>query len=335
MVHPADLRSAVRPFEKPIIAASLFQLASSIGLFVGACALMYWSLQLSYLLTLLLAVPTGALLVRVFIIQHDCGHGSFFVARWANYLVGTMCSILTFTPYENWRGQHARHHANWNNLDKRFSGYDIYSACLTVSEYKALSRGRRLLYRVSRHPVIAHLLLPPLVFLLLYRVPFDTPEDQSAERWAVYRLNALLAAAVCILGLAVGFLPVLLVQLPIMLVASIIGVWLFAVQHRFDDARWLRQQEWSYVSAALEGSSFLKLPRVLQWFTGNIGFHHIHHFAPRVPNYRLERCYRSIDGLRKSAPLTLRAAFASLRLALWDEERNRLVGFREVSLAPA
>jgi len=333
MPQSTDLRSAVQPYERSIVAASVFQLLSSVGLFVGACALMYWSMQLSYALTLLLAVPTGALLVRVFIIQHDCGHGSFLGTRWANDLIGTLCSVLTLAPYTNWRRQHARHHASWNNLDRRDTGSDIYSACLTVAEYRAMTRWKRFLYRLPRHPVIAHIVLPPLVFMVLYRVPFDTPANWAKERRAVYWLNAALVAGICALGITVGFVSVLLVQLPVMVVASIIGVWLFAVQHRFEDSRWAREQQWSYRGASLEGSSFLKLPKILQWFTGNIGFHHIHHLAPRIPNYRLERCYRNVDALKENSPLTLRPALSAVRLALWDEDRQRLVRFKDVPRA--
>jgi omega-6 fatty acid desaturase (delta-12 desaturase) len=324
------MKSAVKPYERAFVAVSLFQFLNSVGLFAGGCALMYWSLHLSYLLTLLLAIPTGAMLVRIFIIQHDCGHGSFFAARWANDLVGSLCSVLTLTPYANWRRQHAHHHSSWNNLDKRYSGADIYSACLTVREYSALTRLRRFLHRVPRHPLLAHIVFPPIVFLVLYRVPFDTPTEWARERRAVYCLNIALAAVICFLGVTVGFVPVLLVQLPVVLVTSIIGVWLFAIQHRFEDSRWARQAQWSFASAALEGSSFLKLPRILQWFTGNIGYHNVHHFAPRVPNYRLEHCYRSVGGLREEAPLTLRSAFAAIGLALWDEDQQRLVRFKDV-----
>ena len=326
-----DLRSLVEPYERSTVATSVFQLVSTVGLFVGACGLMYWSLQLSYLLTLVLAVPTGALLVRIFIIQHDCGHGSFFKARWANDLIGRLCSVLTLAPYLNWRRQHSHHHASWNNLDKRQSGSDIYSACLTVAEYNAMTRWQRFLYRLPRHPLIAHVVLPPLVFVLLYRVPFDTPAKWVRERRAVYWLNAALIAVVCGLGLAVGFGAVLLVQLPVMIVASIIGVWLFAVQHRFEDSHWARQERWSFSGASLQGSSFLKLPRILQWFTGNIGFHNVHHLAPRIPNYRLERCYRDVGALQQDAPLTMRSAMSAIRLALWDEEKQRLVRFKDVT----
>ena len=331
MPDPGDLRSAVKPYEKPILSASIFQLVSSVGLFAGASALMYWSLQLSYLVTLLLAIPTGALLVRVFIIQHDCGHGSFFVSRRANDVVGSLCSVLTLTPYTNWRRQHAGHHATWNNLDKRYSGSDIYSVCLTVAEYRALTLRQRFFHRLIRHPLISHIVLPPLVFLFLYRVPFDTPKNWSRERRAVYLHDAAIVAAVCTLGITVGFVPALMVQVPVILVTSIIGVWLFAIQHRFDDSRWARQKQWSFTSAALDGSSYLKLPKILQWCTGNIGFHHVHHLAPRIPNYRLESCYRDIAALRDSSNLTLRSAFMCIRLALWDEERQCLVRFKDVS----
>ncbi len=189
-----DLRSRVRPFETPIAAKSVFQLATSVGLFVAACAVMYWSLQVSALLTLFLAIPAGALLVRVFIIQHDCGHGSFFLSRRANDAVGMLCSVLTFTPYANWRRQHAGHHRSWNNLDRRQSGSDFYSVCLTVEEYRALSPWRRFLYRLPRHPLIAHIVIPPLVFLVLYRLPFDTPKSWTRERWSVYGTNIAIAA---------------------------------------------------------------------------------------------------------------------------------------------
>ena len=185
--HPG-LRSLVMAYETPSILKSSYQIATSIGLFLAACAGMYWSLNVSYLLTAALLIPTAGLLVRVFIVQHDCGHGSFFASRRANALTGRLCSVITLTPFANWGRQHSQHHANWNNLD-RTAGSDIYSACLTVREYLALSPRRRLLYRLPRHPLVANILLPPLVFLFLYRVPFDTPTDWARERRAVYWLN--------------------------------------------------------------------------------------------------------------------------------------------------
>jgi omega-6 fatty acid desaturase (delta-12 desaturase) len=241
--------------------------------------------------------------------------------------------MMTLTPYSNWRRQHAGHHANWNNLDKRYSGLDIYSTCLTVKEYQALGGWKRLVYRASRHPLVAHVLIPPLVFLILYRVPFDTPKSWGSESRAVYLTDLALAVVIVTLGLLVGFRALLLVQGPVIVVTSIIGVWLFAVQHRFDEAFWARQREWRFGKAALEGSSYLKLPRLLQWLTGNIGFHNVHHFAPRIPNYRLEYCYRANTEFQQKPPQTFRAAFRSIRLSLWDEDSNRLVAFRDLRRA--
>lgn len=326
-----DLRSLVEPFEAPVIGRSLFQILTSVGLFFAACAAMYWSLQLSYALTLALALPAGAMLVRVFIVQHDCGHGSFFAARWANDLVGTFCSILTLTPYACWRRQHAGHHVHWNNLDKRIAAYDIYSACLTVAEYRALTPFGRFLYRVPRHPLIAHVLLPPLIFLFLYRFAFDTPKSWLRERLTVHLTNAALLATILILGFALGFRELFMVQLPIVVVTSVIGVWLFAIQHRFDPSLWTRQKEWNFADAALEGSSYLKLPRVLQWLTGNIGFHNIHHLATRIPNYRLKACYRANPAFQDKGALTFSDAMRSLRFTLWDETAGRFVRFKDLA----
>ena len=325
-----ELRARVKLFETPCLRTSLLQLLTSIGLFLAACAAMYWSLLLPYWVTLLLAIPTGGLLVRVFIVQHDCGHGSFFPSRRANDLLGRVCSLFTLTPYENWKRQHAGHHADWNNLDKRLSGLDIYSSCLTVREYLVLGPWQRVLYRISRHPLISHVLLPPLVFLVLYRVPFDTPKNWGSERRAVYWTNIALAGLVGSLGLAVGFDAMLLVQLPIIVVTSVIGVWLFAVQHRFEKACWMRRDEWQFSKAALEGSSYLKLPRMLQWFTGNIGFHSLHHYAPRIPNYRLESCFRAFPELQEKSTVSFGAAFRSIWLALWDEQAKQLIAFRDL-----
>jgi acyl-lipid omega-6 desaturase (Delta-12 desaturase) len=323
------LREAVAPFEKPSLAMGAFQIATSIGLYLGLLAAMYWSLHISYWLTLALAFPASALLVRVFIVQHDCGHGSFFASPRANDILGRICGVITLAPYQNWRRQHAQHHSNWNNLDRRESGADIYSACLTVAEYRALSRWERFVYRLPRHPVVAHFILPPLVFLLLYRVPFDTPKHWTAERRSVWGTNLAIAACVAAMGLTLGFGAVALVQLPIVIVTTIVGVWLFSVQHRFETARWLRQKEWSFQAAAMDGSSYLKLPKILQWSTGNIGFHHIHHLTPRVPNYRLEVCYNSAPILNSEPPLTFMRALRGSTLTLWDEARAKLVRFRD------
>ena len=212
-------------------------------------------------------------------------------------------------------------------MDRRLSGSDIYSTCLTVTEYYRLSRCDRLLYRVSRHPLLSAVALPPLIFLLLYRVPFDTPKAWRRERNSVHATNLGLAAFYAGIGALVGFEQMLLVQLPILVVASIVGVWIFSVQHQFESALWRRKTQWNLEEAALRGSSCLRLPRVLQWFTGNIGFHHIHHLNPHVPNYRLEECYRAIPALRDAHTLSIWDGIKSLSFRLWDERRERMVTF--------
>ncbi len=321
------LMAAMAPFQTPSLRRSLWQFASTFLAFVAVDAAMYAALRVSVWLVLALALPAAGLTVRLFIIQHDCGHGSFFRSRRLNDLLGRFCSVITFTPYAFWRRQHANHHACFNNLDRRDTGVDLYSTCATLQEYQALPPLRRLLYRVSRHPVVTQFLLPPLIFLALYRVPFDTPSSWSRERASVHLTNLAIAGVLGGLVLALGVWPVVLVQLPIMVVASVIGVWLFSVQHRFEAAQWARQEQWNPVQASLEGSSYLKLPRSLQWFTGNIGFHHVHHLSARVPNYRLEECHQARPELGAATTLTLWDALFAPCYALWDEEQGRMVRF--------
>jgi omega-6 fatty acid desaturase (delta-12 desaturase) len=325
------LRSEVAAFETPIATKAALQLVTSVGLFFIGCAAMYLAYPISYLLTLALAIPTGGLLVRVFIVQHDCGHDAFFASRRLNDIIGGLCSLLTLTPYRFWRRHHAVHHGNWNNLDRRPDGGDMYSSCLTVTEYRALSRRGRFVYRVQYHPLVANLLLPPVIFLLFHRVPFDTPREWVRERQTVYGTDLVLVAILAVAGLLLGFREVLAVQIPIIAVASIVGAGLFTLQHRFEHTVWARHSEWNFVTAALAGSSYLRLPRVLQWFTGNIGFHHIHHLSPRVPNYRLQECHEAVAALRTVPKLSLWSALKAARLALWDEDRQRMVGFADVA----
>ncbi|MGH7095025.1 MAG: fatty acid desaturase family protein [Stellaceae bacterium] len=281
-----------------------------------------------------LSVLAAGFLVRIFIIQHDCGHGSFFKSRRANYLTGILCSLMTLTPYAFWRRQHARHHGSWNNLDRRAaSGLDIYSSCLTVAEYRGLARWRRAVVRITNHPIVANVLLPPFVFIVLYRVPFDAAKNWRRERHAVYLTDLALVALVGSLGLALGYGRVAAVQLSVMIWASIVGVWLFSIQHRFEHALWAPEGNWDLVAASLRSSSYLRLPRVLQWFTGNIGFHHIHHINPRIPNYRLAECHKATVEFRAASPLTLWAALRALRYTLWDGDQRCLVSFRAATSA--
>jgi omega-6 fatty acid desaturase (delta-12 desaturase) len=308
---------------------SFSQALTSFGGFFITCAAMYLLYDASYWFSLALTPLAAGFLVRIFIIQHDCGHWSFFRERRNNDFLGFACSLLTLTPYASWRRQHAGHHGVWNNLDRRQSGADIYSSCLTVAEYHGLTPWRRWWYRTTRHPFVANILLPPLVFLGLYRVPFDTPRAWRHERRAVYVTDVALVAMFGGLGLLFGFGKVATIQLPIITLASIVGVWLFSVQHRGETTRWARRDDWDAVSASLLGSTYLRLPAVLQWFTGNIGYHHVHHLNPRIPNYRLQECHASIPKLRDVPTLSLRDGLRAVNYVLWDEDRGRMVTFRE------
>ena len=312
-------------YQLPRITSSLFQLVTTFGLFFAACALMHVGVDHGLWFVLLLLPIAALALVRVFIIQHDCGHGSFFRRRWANHLTGVVCSLVTLTPYASWRRQHAGHHLVWNNLDARDRGVDIYSSTVTVDEYLAYSRPRQNWYRVTRNPIIANLLLPPLIFLFLYRFPFDAPKAWSVERAGVHGTNAAIAIIVLGLCFALGFAEVGLVQLPVIALASIVGVWLFSIQHRFEHTLWTCHQRWDYAEAAVRGASYLALPPILRWFTGNIGYHHVHHLNPGIPNYRLHACHEAEDGLRAAPVLTLRTALRQWRFGLWDPELGRMV----------
>ena len=325
MNQQRELRQAAGRYRAPVLSKSVSQVVTSFGGFLATCAGMYLLNQTSCWLALALAPLAAGFLVRIFIIQHDCGHGSFFRGRRANDLLGLACSLLTLTPYASWRRQHAGHHRVWNDLDRRESGADIYSSCLTVAEYRGMGRWQRWWYRTTRHPLIANLVLPPLVFLCLYRVPFDAPAAWRRERRAVYMTDIALVGMFGGLGLLLGFDAVATVQLPVMVLASIVGVWLFAIQHRGEDVRWARHQEWDAVSASLESSTFLRLPAVLQWFTGNIGYHHVHHLNPRIPNYRLQECHEALPGLGKVPGMSLRDGLRAVRLVLWDEDLGRMV----------
>ena len=330
---PIDLTT----YRTAVVPDSIGQIVTSFGGFLAVTALMYLLADralsgagfLAWAGLLPLAVLAAGFVVRIFIIQHDCGHEAFFRSRRANAWLGAVCGLFTLTPFPMWRRQHAQHHAAWNDLDRRDAGLDIYSSCLTVVEYQQLGDRARRRYRLLRHPLVAQLLLPPIVFILLYRLPFDAPRSWRHERRAVH-LTTLAAAAVYVaLGWLFGFGLVLLVHLPIMAVASIVGVWLFSVQHRFEGTRWLRHDQWGVRRASLEGSSYLRLPPILRWFTGNIGFHHVHHLNPRIANYRLRACHEANPALQRVRTLSLADGLGAWRFALWDEAAERMVSFRE------
>jgi omega-6 fatty acid desaturase (delta-12 desaturase) len=286
---------------------------------------MYLSLSISWWLTVPLALLAGGLLVRVFIIFHDCGHGSFFRSRRANNFWGFLSGMLTFTPFYHWRWEHSLHHATSGDLDRRGVG-DVWT--LTVQEYLESSRGRRFAYRLARNPIILFVIAPLYIFLIKHRFPKG--DARRRERLSVYLMNLALAGMAFLLATIFGFKAYLIIQLILLLVAGSAGVWLFYVQHQFEDVYWERRDEWDYAAAALQGSSFYKLPRVFQWFSGNIGFHHIHHLSPRIPNYNLERCHNASPCFQQVKPITLFSSFKCLSFRLWDEQRRKLVGYRRL-----
>lgn len=304
---------------------SLFQLISTGVPFAGLLATMVVTVEEMYWLTLLLALPTAGLLVRLFIIQHDCGHGSFFKTRIANDMVGRMLSVLTLTPYGLWRQGHAIHHATNGHLDRRGRG-DVDT--LTVREYEALSRGKRVAYRLYRNPFVMVLLGAPVHFIFLQRLPLGWKFWDRDSHASIMALNLALAAVVGFSIAAVGASAVLMTYLPVMIIASWIGNWLFYVQHQFEDTYWERDGNWNFHAAAVHGSSYFELPPVLRWFSGNIGLHHVHHLCSRLPNYRLQACLETMPELRRMAKrITLRESLKCWRLALWDESKRKLVSF--------
>ena len=319
------------PYKKPDTRRALLQVLDTAIPFVALWGLMLASLQVSYALTLLLAVPTAGLLVRLFIIQHDCGHGSFFRSQKANHVLGSILGVATLTPYRYWRRTHAIHHATSGNLDRRELG-DVRT--LTVGEYRAAGRWSRFGYRLYRHPIVLLVLGPAWQFLIKHRLPFDAPRAWKAEWASVLWTNLALAAVVVTMAMTVGLGPFLMVWAPIFVLSGAAGVWLFYVQHQFEDTYWERQEEWDFHLAGIQGSSFYDLPAVAHWFTGNIGYHHVHHLSSKIPNYRLRRCMAEVPDLQHVTRLTFRESLACLRLTLWDEEGGRLVGFRHLRAAP-
>jgi omega-6 fatty acid desaturase (delta-12 desaturase) len=283
---------------------------------------MYRLSSVSWWLVLPCAVLAAALLVRLFIIFHDCGHGSFFSSRRANAVVGFITGTLTFVPTRYWWSEHAKHHAAAGNLDKRGVG-DIWT--LTVAEYLESTPWRRFTYRLSRNPIVLFVIAPFFLFVVNYR--FAARGATAAERRSVHWANLAITGMIVGMGLMMGFSTYLLIQALVLVISGAGGVWLFYVQHQFDGVYWESGENWSASRAALQGSSYYKLPRVLQWFSGNIGFHHIHHLNPGIPNYHLERCHHSTPSFSGIKPLTVRASLRSLGLHLWDDQRKRLVGY--------
>jgi acyl-lipid omega-6 desaturase (Delta-12 desaturase) len=317
-------------YREPSHGRSLLELLLTAGCFAGLWFLVWAAMGFSYWLSLVLAVPAAGFLVRLFMIQHDCGHGAFFRRRATNDWVGRVLGAVTLTPYDVWRRSHAIHHASSGDLEHRGIG-DI--STLTVREYLALPRWRRLGYRLYRNPIIMFGLGPAYLFLLQHRVPIGFIRGGWVPWISAMATNTAIALAIVVMMWLVGVTPFLLVHLPITLLASSIGVWLFYVQHQFEDTFWAEGSAWTVHEAALHGSSHYDLPHVLRWFTANIGVHHVHHLCSRIPYYRLPGVLRDHPELGEVGRLTLLQSLGCVRLVLWDENSRRLISFGELRAA--
>jgi len=318
-------QQVVAKYDNPDLRRSVWQVLNSFVPYFVLWYVMYRSLAVSYWITLVLSVLAAGFLVRIFIIFHDCGHGAFFKSQKASDVMGFIAGVLTFTPYYRWRHEHAMHHAAAGDLDRRGAG-DIWT--LTVKEYLGLSPRKRLAYRIYRNPLVMFGIGSLFLFLIYYRFPRRGVGKR--ERHSVYWTNLAIFVILTLISVTIGIKAFVLIQLPVMVIASTAGVWLFYVHHQFEGVYWEHHDKWDYVTAALQGSSFYKLPKVLQWVTGNIGFHHVHHLAPRIPNYYLERCHAEDPIFQEVKPITLLASLKLLTLRLWDEDRRQLVGFGHI-----
>jgi omega-6 fatty acid desaturase (delta-12 desaturase) len=320
-----EWKALVNRFQRPSSWRAWWQLLNTLVPYVLVWFAMVRCLAVSYWLTLPLAVIAAGLLVRIFIIFHDCGHGSFFRSQRANTAVGYLTGLLTLTPYHHWRWAHAIHHGSSGDLDRRGIG-DIWT--LTVREYLQSSRWRRFLYRLSRSPVVLFVAAP--FYLMLIDQRFPAAISKGRERRSVHWMNLAVLAMVVAMSAAIGVRQYLLLQLTVTIIAGAAGVWLFYVQHQFEATYWERGGDWNYSAAALQGSSYYRLPKVLQWFSANIGFHHIHHLSPYIPNYNLQRCHNADPMFQQIKPLTLLASLKSLTHHLWDEQRKKLISYRRL-----
>lgn len=320
----ADWKTVIARYQGPDGRRAIMQMVNTLAPLAGVMYLMYLSLTLPYWITLLLALPAAGLLVRTFIIMHDCAHGSFFRSKRANGIVGWITGVLTVTPFGQWRHGHALHHASSGDLTRRGNG-DVDT--LTVREYTSRSRWGRIKYRIVRNPFILFG-IGPLHFMITNRIP-PKGSMRDKEVRAVWETNLALAALIVGVSLWVGWRVLLLTYFPAMYIAAAAGIWLFYVQHQFEDTYWKDHESWDYATAAMRGSSYFRLPKVLDWFTGSIGFHHVHHLGPRIPNYRLQQAHRDNPLFHGVTTLTLAGSLRTLKLALWDEEGEELVSFGE------
>ncbi|MED1439522.1 fatty acid desaturase [Aeribacillus composti] len=320
------LRKQMAPYEKPNTLNSVWQLINTTVPFFLLWFLAYQSLSISYVLTFAICMIAAGFLVRLFIIFHDCCHYSFFKNRLANKIFGTIAGILTLFPYSKWQHNHSVHHATSSNLDKRGTG-DIW--VLTVDEYLSAPPLTKFAYRVYRNPFVMFGLGPIYVFLIKNR--FNRKNARLKERINTYITNISIVALVGLLGWTIGWEPFLIIQGTIFFISGSLGIWLFYVQHTFEDSYFEEDENWEYVKAAVEGSSYYKLPKPLQWLTGNIGFHHVHHLSPRIPNYKLEEAHNQTYLLQNVPTITLATSLKSLQFRLWDEQAKKFIGFKDLS----
>lgn len=318
---------ATAKYGKPDLRKAILQIVDTFVPYLIMWGLMIYSIRegYSYWITLGLSVAAGLFLVRIFILFHDCCHGSFFASRRANRVLGYISGIVTFTPFEDWQHAHAVHHATAGDLDRRGTG-DVWT--MTVEEYQAAPWRKRLGYRLYRNPFVLCFLGAGFSFLIGQRFPH--PGARKRERRSVLITNLAVAAMIAVAGLTIGFAAYIKIQLPIILIGGAAGIWLFYVQHQYEGVYWSRHENWSIMDAALRGSSYYKLPKILQWFTGNIGLHHIHHVRSRIPNYHLQQCCDDIPALQAVKPVTLWKSLKSLFMNLYDEKQHELVSFRSL-----
>ncbi|ADI00768.1 fatty acid desaturase [Salisediminibacterium selenitireducens] len=324
--HPKiqELKKAMKPFEVTDEQTSLKQILNTLVPYALLWTLAYLSLSVSYWLAVPFMILAAGFLVRTFIIFHDCCHQSFFKSRRANDIMGTITGALTHVPYEQWKNTHNAHHASSSNLDKRGTG-DMW--IMTVDEYEEAHWLKRLSYRVYRNPVMMLGIGPIAVFFIQYR--FNVKQARRKERINTHVTNLLIAGFYAGMMLLLGWQSFLLIQGPIAWLAGSLGIWLFYVQHQFEETYFEHDEEWSYVHAAIDGSSFYELPKVLQWLTGNIGYHHVHHLSPRVPNYKLPEAHEATPPLQHATKITLATSLKSLKYRLWDEDNKEFITYKE------
>jgi len=314
-------RAIVQRYESPDMRRSMWQIANSVVPYLVLWVVAYKLMSISYWLTLPVCILAGGFLMRCFIIFHDCGHGSFFKSQRLNHFWGTVTGLLTFTPYYQWRHEHAIHHATSGDLDRRGVG-DVWT--MTVKEYQDASFFKKAIYSIFRNPFFMLIFGPLFMFVLMHR--FATPRFGKRETFSVIFTDVVFAATLAVAAMTIGIIPWIMVMLPTLMVAGTTGIWMFFVQHQYEGTYWERHENWDYLTAALKGSSFYKLPKIIQWFSGNIGIHHIHHLSPKIPNYNLQACHDENE-LFQIEPVTFATSLKSLSFRFWDEDAHKMVWY--------